>query len=266
LRVLLRGKTNMKSQIIHADGVGLYLHEVGLTGMVAVEATDLAIFLEYVQAGSVRKQIFGDWKNSFEEGIGLDWVFEMDYPTLRFWRMKRDTQDDGSLAQVFESKPVKRTRPSPNLGTLLAPGRVFLLERGLLRFLQRTKKPRAPGLLLAMAKVSEVFRAPDFDQTILEFSPEETFFEAPYLEPGEPELEPLHSPEEQRFQYQVYQDLLRNLHDFDGSPLQDLALEVAEVTLGRPLEKFREFLKARDLVNIKKEMPPFPKLSAPLKV
>jgi hypothetical protein len=222
-----------------------------------VESTDLAVFLEYTQPGSVRKQILGDWAQwfvEFEHYFLVTSTLE-----LEEWERRRQR------TQLADSQLEDRLAP---LASVSRKGRLFLLETGLEKFLRKTSKPRAQALQLALAAVSPVFRGPDLEDGIILEPPQASELKSdpasssPALEelesrapsdpaqltaagssrPSDPRValessdDPGLSLEERRFRHDVLQTLLQNVAAHRTDPvLMHLAHSAAEEALGYEL-------------------------------
>lgn len=111
----------------------------------AVESQNLATALEYVQADSVRKMITKDWADQFIED--KDYVI-VRAPTL-IKEFERDYADILGLKDG-RSMPARASR-----------GRLFLLESGVTKLLERCSRSGVDAVRLALGKVFSSFRAPD---------------------------------------------------------------------------------------------------------
>jgi hypothetical protein len=254
-------------RLLECDGKKLYL-DVTIARDVPefmVESTDLAVFLEYRQPGSIRKQIQSDWAPNFVEGE--DFLLEQDTATLEDWARRRRVHLESSQGVLPHLAKVSAKR-----------GRLFLLETGLRKALSLTSKLGATRLRLDLGKLSAHFRAPDLDpevssslandtpvfqsrlpgpirrprrsndpfagfeldssgQAVLESSGDPVSDpEAESRETITPSSDPPSSLEERKFQHEVLQFLIQNLHQHAENPLlRRLALEAAETSLGRKI-------------------------------
>jgi len=200
------------SQIVTIDGASLLIHHLGDESV--VEAYELARALGYKQQSSLRKQLLGDWKQHF---------------TSSHYHLVHDVQllreyEDTFVCTVGEGdtnsiKPMKPKR-----------GRLFLTPAGVSRALSlTTKKPRY--------KIGEVL------------------YEAGFLDVKWVSLKPK-SPESsqvveglatirrdlitiRQHNYEVLQKLITQLQEIEDRDVILLAIEAAEIALGRQLTNLR---------------------------
>jgi hypothetical protein len=208
-----REGANAMSQVIKIDGAPLLLF--ALPDGLVVESYELARALGYTQHSSIRKQILTDWKEHLR-------------PTTH-WNMVNDHRwlekyEALHIKEIGPIKPVTEQR-----------GRLFLTPAGMAEVLSRTSKKNKVVLQGALEK--EGF----LDAAVRKSSPKNT---APAPEVTGSGIDTLVAikeglAEDRRFKYQVIQTLLTQLQDFDDPELCILAVEAAEIALGRKLTDLR---------------------------
>jgi len=202
------------SQIVTVDGAKLLVH--AHDGQNVVEAYELALFLEYAQQHLIRKQVLTDWSDDFVEGTHH--LLVHDETAIRTYEAEYALRH-----HQRKLRPMKARR-----------GRVFLLPDGLRLVLERSSKRRAKKLLRSLER-----------KQLVPYATRET----PAPRPPTPKTRPVPDAptplERRREDYEVLQTLLERLVALEGSPLAFLAIEAAEVMLGRRLEEVRERISAR---------------------
>ena len=213
--------SNAKTHVLELDGAKLLLYKFP-EGTLCIEAYELALFLGYKQQHSIRKQIETSWKEDFWRGPDFEVVHEE--------KAQRDYERTLAMLVGKKVRPMTPTR-----------GRMFLLGRGLKKVLSKSTKAGADDLALALAYHFPALRAPDLEdlellEVLKELEPSSSSASTP---PDEPRNDP--APSRMR-QYKVLQTLLTQLQELKEPALQLLAIEAAEIALGRSLDDLRTSL------------------------
>lgn len=210
------------SQVIRIDGAKLLVHQHAEQNV--VEAYELALFLGYAQQHLLRKQVLTDWKRHFRRG--KDYLLVTREKDIRAYELELETRLKRSV------RPMKPAR-----------GRVFLLPDGLRQVLERSSKERAAKLLATLERKQLVPKYLDEPPRKPQKAPE-PHREAPSIVRRRlPDAEDL--LERRRQDYDVMQKLLEQLRELDDPALELLAVEAAEIMLGRSLGDLRERLATK---------------------
>lgn len=192
------------SKVIQVNGTPLLLFI--LPHGVVIESYELARHLGYTQPSSVRKQILTDWKRHFDAHNDKDFALVQNHRYL-------DKYDAAYSKGIGPIKPVKENR-----------GRLFLTPSGVAKVLGRTSKD---SLELQDALELEGFLK----------APSSTPAPAPTTRvpaTAQPLVDLKQSvAEDRKYQYDVLQTLLSQLTDLQDVDLKLLAIEAAEIALGR---------------------------------
>jgi hypothetical protein len=208
------------SQIVTIDGAKLLVH--AHDGHNVVEAYELALFLGYAQQHLIRKQVLTDWSDHFKHG--RDYLLVMREADIRTY--------EAEYALRHHGKSLRAMKPHR--------GRIFLLPDGLRQVLLRSSKKRANKLLRSLERKNLVPTS-GLQPPSPRARPEPRREAAkPGKKPDVPKL-----LERRRQDYDVLQKLLEQLMSLEGSPLALLAIEAAEVLLGRSLDDLRESVSSR---------------------
>jgi len=199
------------SKIIEIDGAPLLLFT--LPSGVFIESYELALFLGYVQPGSIRKQVLSDWKGRLSS--------PKDYALVH----------DSRYLEKYEARYAKEIGPIKAVKE--KRGRLFLTPSGVKEVLARTSKEKTllEGTLLrnGFLDVSPAQEA-RAQSTPRGFEPD----------PVGTLVDLKHSLiETRKFNYQVLQTLLSQLNELQDDDLKLLAIEAAEIALGRSMPDLR---------------------------
>ena len=199
------------SQVVTIDGASLLIHQ--LRAALVIEAYELARVLGYKQQSSLRKQILGDWKHHF---TSTHYHLVHDVNLLREY-------EDVFICTVGEGdtnsiKPMKPER-----------GRLFLTPTGVDRALSLTSKKMKYKVGDSLEEAGFLDAAPvDFQR----------------------DPEPIQAIEGltnirgdlisiRQHNYDVLQKLITQLQELQDPQLKLLAIEAAEIALGRKLTDLR---------------------------
>ncbi len=167
------------------------------------ESYEVANLLGYKQHSSLRKQTLTDWDGYMISGT--DFVLVQDEELLSLYR------ELFRRVHGFEVTPVKIKR-----------GRLFFTPNGMAKVLRKTSKPTA--------ELEAVFRKNfEFDNVNLDQ-------DVPTAPPSSP---PPKSLEDRKFEYEVMQNLIKQLERLQQPQLRSLAITAAETALGRRLDEVR---------------------------
>lgn len=219
------------SQIIKVDGAKLFVYTHDgrnlLSAHDVIDAYELALFLGYAQQHLLRKQILTDWKNHLK--AGRDYLLVKDKVVIRAY--------ERAYASRMPGGPLRPMAPHR--------GRLLLLPPGTRQVLLRSTKERAGKLLRSLEKkllvpegllTKKSVPAPGRKKGSRPLRRSSVSSELP---------DATRSPLEVRREgYAVMQKLLEQLRELEQPHLQLLAVEAAEIMLGRSLSDLRSRIMA----------------------
>ena len=221
-----------KAQVLHFDGQPIIIWTMG--DIPYLETQHLARVLGYVQPGSIRKQIGSDWGD----------VFSYDED------MRMAGEDELRAYETFERLHVGQCKPAnPDRG------RLFLNPSGIRKVLKRSTKTTQEletffELKVLIDKDDLIELTPDPNThtigDVLGTMPLFQQFEE--ADSSSTSQQPSSSEEgtDSKFQYEAIQQLLHNLKEHDEPSLRELAIEAAEMALGRRLNDIRKKVLDQD--------------------
>lgn len=206
------------SEVIKIDGASLLLF--ALPDGLVVESYELATILGYAQHSSIRKQIRTDWKAHIKEPEDYRLVHD------HRWLQKYEAVMKEKLG--VELVPVKQHR-----------GRLFLTAAGLEKVLARTSKPKAA--------LEAALRQHGFLDVGTPSTTSQSTSSAPEADPVGSLVDLKRGLAEVRqHNYDVLQKLLSQLNELQDDDLKLLAIEAAEIALGRHMPDLRAKYAKRD--------------------
>jgi hypothetical protein len=202
------------SQVIRINNASLLLF--ALPDGLVVESYELARILGYAQQSSIRKQILTDWEDLLRKDGDYRLVHDHD------WLQKYEEEYGKRIAPI---KPVKESR-----------GRLFLTPNGVMKVLLRTTKDSS-------ALESSLKKAGFLDAGTAEVQevPKKSGLETDTSGSGIDDLLTIKKglADDRQFKYEVLQKLLTQLQELQDPLLRLLAIEAAEIALGKELVDLR---------------------------
>ena len=212
-----------QAKVLHFQGKPVIIWMRGSEQL--IETQHLSRLLGYVQAGSIRKQVGSDWGDAFLHDRDCTIVF--DEEELRAY-------ESLEVLHCGSCKPARLER-----------GRMFLTREGLKKVLEFSTKP-TPELktffeanviqegLVGLTPDSGSFSLEDMRKTMPVFQQfEETSSTSSARAEGS-------AQGDSKTRYEVIQQLLHNLKEFEEVELRELAIEAAELMLERRLDGIRK--------------------------